>query len=589
MSRVQRLSTIWGFPNVPGARSPEGGCELTDPFESRGAETFDLVRDAMIPMRDGTRLAADLYLPHVDEPVAAIVERTGYAKEKSPIHWTRSAEYFAARGFAVAIQDVRGIHGSEGRYYPWLDDGWGENQDGYDTVEWLAAQSWCSGRVGMFGGSYAGATQLRAAVAAPPHLSALVVRQAPASPLQSIRPNGVYQMTEGGGWIVEQTRQALLQAARQLESAQQLDSELFFRSFPDLQFHDQTRWVRDFLQSEPDDPFWIEWDLVAKASAISVPILHFGGWYDLHRRSTVWMYQACREESVARQDQRLVMGPWIHGSRTHADETGRHVGSIDMGEAAKVDMNALSLQWFDHWLRGADNGIMERLAPVRYFVMGDREWRDAEGWPPSGTRPVVLHASGESLGFEAPEMDDQRSFVDRYSDPARTLGGDAVLTVRDDEWDPGDDPGAAASAARQRQRGPQDQSSQEHKGITYTSLPLEAPLTIAGPLTARVSVTIIGTHRPADAFIYVRLTEVHPDGRSIDIVDGACRLVDDESPTVVDLGDTAVTVPTGHRLRMTIYGSNFPRTPLRVGPHDLELEVGTGPASPTTLTATVMT
>jgi uncharacterized protein len=104
----------------------------------------------MVPMRDGTRLATDLYLPSVDEPVPAIVERTGYAKEKSPIHWTRPAEYFASRGFAVAIQDVRGIHGSEGRYYPWLDDGWGENQDGYDTIEWLAtsngarAESGCS-------------------------------------------------------------------------------------------------------------------------------------------------------------------------------------------------------------------------------------------------------------------------------------------------------------------------------------------------------------------------------------------------------------------------------------------------------------
>ena len=561
----------------------------SDPFDRRGTESFDLIRDVMIPMRDGTKLATDLYLPAVDEPVPVIVERTGYAKEKSPIHWTRSAEYFAARGFAVAIQDVRGIHGSEGRYYPWLDDGWGENRDGYDTVEWLAEQDWCSGKVGMFGGSYSGATQLRAAVAAPPHLTALVVRQPPASPLQSIRPSGVFSMTEGGGWIVEQTRQALLQAVRQLEAVQHLDPESFFRSFPTTQFHDQTQWVQDFLGHDPDDAFWEEWDLVTRAGSMTVPILHLGGWYDLHRRSTMWMYQACRRDSPAAAHQRLVMGPWIHGSRTHADETGRQVGSIDMGPGAKVDMNALSLQWFDHWLRDRDNGIMDRLPAVRYFLMGTGEWRSADTWPPAEADPLVLHASFPDLSAETPLDDHQAVFVDRHSDPARTLGGDAVLTVRDELWDPGDDPGAAASAARQRQRGPQDQTSQEHKGLVFTGDVLDAALIIAGPVRASVSVEVTGEHRPDDAAIIVRLSDVHPDGRSIDLVDGACRLRHtDDAPTLVDLGDTAVTIAPGHRLRLGIFGSNFPRVPLRSEPDDVELTVSTGPTHPTTLQISVL-
>jgi predicted acyl esterase len=163
-----------------------------------------------------------------------------------------------------------------------------------------------------------------------------------------------------------------------------------------------------------------------------------------------------------------------------------------MGPAAKVDMNALSLQWFDHWLRDRDNGIMDRLPPVRYFVMGDREWRSAEpgrrpgrkrscSTPPDGTCPSIRHPS--KTGTRC---------VDRYDDPARTLGGDAVLTVRDEHWDPGDDPGAAASAARQRQRGPQDQSSQEHKGLTFNRA-ARKPLTIAGPIRASVSVEVTGS------------------------------------------------------------------------------------------------
>lgn len=542
----------------------------------------------MIPMRDGTRLATDLYLPASDQPVPAIVERTGYAKEKSPIHWTRSAEYFAARGFAVAIQDVRGIHGSEGRFYPWLDDGWGENQDGYDTVEWLAAQSWCTGDIGMFGGSYAGATQLRAAVADPPHLRALVVRQAPSSPLQSTRPDGVYSLTEGGGWIVEQLRQALLQAVRQLESVQALESDSFFRAFPTLEFHDQTAWVGDFLGREPEDDFWVEWDLLEQAARVKVPTLHFGGWYDLHRRSTVRMWQACRTDSAARGDQRLVMGPWIHGSRTHVDETGRWVGSVDMGQDAKVDLNALSLMWFDRWLRGSDNGIMEMLPPVRYFMMGDREWRASETWPPEGTEVLVLHAGPGALSPRPPTDDAQQVFVDRREDPARTIGGDAVLSVRDHGWDPGDDPGAAASGTRQRQRGPQDQSGEEHKGLVFTTEPLKAALTIAGPLRATIAAEVIGQPPPDDAAIVARLTEVYPDGRSIDLVDGTCRMTGGDTPTLVDLGDTAVTVPRGHRLRLGVFGSNFPRNPLRSDPGDLEVVVRTGPASPTTIELTVL-
>lgn len=559
---------------------------MSDLFDAQGQESFDVRRDVMIPMRDGTRLATDLFMPAVARPVPAIIERTGYSKEHSPIHWTLSAEYFAARGFAVAIQDVRGIHGSEGAYYPWRDDGWGEHQDGFDTIEWLAAQPWCSGKVGMFGGSYAGATQLRAAVAAPPHLAALVVRQAPVSPLQSIRPNGVYQMTEGGGWIVEQARQALLQAARQLEAVQGLDSDSFFDAFPRLRFHDQVRWVNDFLESEPDDPFWEEWDLVDRASAIEVPILHLGGWYDLHRRSTLWMYQACRRDSPAADEQRLIMGPWIHGSRIHTDEGGRYVGSVDMGESAKLDLNAVTLQWLDYWLRGVDNQIMERLPPVRYFMMGDREWRDADNWPPEGCDTLVFYAGVDGLSLRSSNDDRRYTVIDRHGDPARTIGGDAVLTVKDDSWDPGDDPGAVASSLRQRQRGPQDQRSQESKGLTFTTEPLDTPLTVVGPISASVSVRIEGDH-PDDAALVVRLTHVDQDGRSIDIADGASCL-SPSGTSEVDLGDTAITIPTGDRLRLGLFASNFPRVPRRRQAGDLTMTVATGPGSPTTLSLSVL-
>lgn len=596
---------------MTGDTAASGGWHPVDP----GARaTFDIVRDVAVPMSDGTILSADLYLPAVARPVPAILDRTGYGRAVSPAHWTKSAEYFAAHGFAVVIQDVRGIHGSAGRYYPWKDDGWGVFKDGFDTVEWVAAQTWCDGNVGMYGGSYSGATQLRAAAAAPPHLRALVSRQAPVTPLVSVRPDGVLMLTEGGRWFAEQARQALLSLARDLETELSRDTEDFYRGFFTQEWPDQLAWVRDFLAHDHDDEFWRSFDVVEVADRIEVPILHLGSWYDLHRRSTMAMFDACRKRSPAAASQRLLMGPWLHGTRWHTDEHGRYVGEVDMGPQARLDLNALSLRWFERWLidepqrEGASESTADAssaadevhrrpqriagLAPVTYFVMGRREWREADRWPPAGSTPRSWFTYGDEL-LDGPATDVViRTFIDHSADPARTIGGDAVLSESQSQAGEGGDHAGAQSDMRTRQRGPRDQRAQEHKGVTFTTALLEDPVVFTGRVTVTASVQVESSMGVVseDAFLLARLSEIVPDGRSLDLVDGACRIEPDaegKAEVTIDLGDTAVEVPAGHRLRLTILASNFPRAQRRRDGSDLTISVHTGAGSRTALTGQV--
>lgn len=565
------------------------------PVDPGDRATFDVLRDVMVPMSDGTMLAADLYLPMVDRPVPAVLDRTGYGKGSSPAHWTRSAEYFAAHGLAVVMQDVRGIHDSTGRYYPWKDDGWGAARDGYDTVEWVAAQPWCDGNVGMFGGSYSGATQLRAAATAPPHLRALVSRQAPVTPLMSVRPEGVLMLTEGGRWFAEQARQALLSLADDLEAVLSGSTEDFYQSFFSLEWPDQLAWVRDFLAHDHDDAYWDEFDLVAQADRIQVPVLHVGSWYDLHRRSTLAMFNACIQRSPAAADQRLLMGPWLHGSRWHTDDHGRFVGEVDMGSQAKLDLNALSLRWFEHWLvdvpqrRSAGQGP---FAPVTYFLMGRREWHQAAQWPPVGAVERNWFPQGDLLGDRPADDVVTCSFVDRFDDPARTIGGDAVLSESMGQDHGRSGGGGEQSDLRTRQRGPRDQRPQEHKGVTFTTPPLDAPLILTGHLSVTVRAHVAsstGSVGP-DAFLLARVSEIVPDGRSLDLVDGARRIEPDSEGNVeivIDLGDTAVEIPPGHRVRLSIHASNFPRAQRRRDRSDLTVRIHTGGPRSTVLVAQV--
>ena len=179
---------------------------------------FRILKDLVQPMRDGTPLRADVYLPEGDGPFPALVERTPYGKENSPEKQVGAPEFFASQGYAVVVQDVRGRFASEGRFVPFHDDGWGANRDGYDTVEWIAAQPWCAGKVGTIGGSYAGATQYRLAPTRPPHLVAMYVRESSADYwAEWVYHGGAFELGFMFEWTVRWTHNNLARLARSAE------------------------------------------------------------------------------------------------------------------------------------------------------------------------------------------------------------------------------------------------------------------------------------------------------------------------------------------------------------------------------------
>ncbi len=334
---------------------------------------FTIRRDVPQTMRDGTILRADVYLPKGTGPFPALLERTPYSKDNSPECQVGSPPFFATNGYAVVIQDVRGRFASEGRFIPFHDDGWGVNRDGYDTVEWIAAQPWCDGNVGTIGGSYAGATQYRLAPTRPPHLRAMYVRESSADYwAEWVYHGGAFELGFMVEWTLKWTYNNLPRLARSpeeqaqrrgvLEKAlQELPSwhrELPLHPNPLVEGLDD--WYNEFLAHPDDGPFWWRWNIAQRHGDIDTPIVHMGGWFDIFLAGTIKNFTGTRAKArtqAARDAQRLVVGPWIHGPWNMAQTVQ---GEVDFGGEAIRDYNAIRLPWFDHWMRGARNSRARR-------------------------------------------------------------------------------------------------------------------------------------------------------------------------------------------------------------------------------------
>ena len=521
---------------------------------------FTIRRDVPQTMRDGTILRADVYLPKGTGPFPALLERTPYSKDNSPECQVGSPPFFATNGYAVVIQDVRGRFASEGRFIPFHDDGWGVNRDGYDTVEWIAAQPWCDGNVGTIGGSYAGATQYRLAPTRPPHLRAMYVRESSADYwAEWVYHGGAFELGFMVEWTLKWTYNNLPRLARSpeeqaqrrgvLEKAlQELPSwhrELPLHPNPLVEGLDD--WYNEFLAHPDDGPFWWRWNIAQRHGDIDTPIVHMGGWFDIFLAGTIKNFTGTRAKArtqAARDAQRLVVGPWIHGPWNMAQTVQ---GEVDFGGEAIRDYNAIRLPWFDHWMRGARNSVPDEPR-VQLFVMGENRWRAADAYPWPGTRetPWYLH-DGARLAPEPPVGAEQ---ADGYQydpeDPVPTVGG-ATLNI----------PGGAC-----------DQRPIEGRCLTYTSAPLERDLTVIGD----VRCVLHAMSTAPDTDFVVRLTDVHPDGFSRLLCDGILRARYRDSgsrPTpltpgqvyqlTVDLWATANTFRKGHRIRVAVTSSSFPR------------------------------
>lgn len=530
-------------------------------------------RHVPVPMRDGTILHADVYRPDAPGRYPILLQRTCYSKDLpvpgAVLVFPITA---ASRGYAVVIQDVRGRYSSQGDFYPFLH----EAEDGYDTVEWAAAQPWSSGRVGTYGGSYLGATQWLAAVARPPALKAIF----PSVTASDFHQGWTYQ---GGAlrlafvesWALLPL--ALLNgvsrlglsadelAAEQWKLAQAVDNFpdtsrfLPLRDFPYLQRPGLAPYFYDWLAHPDRDQYWRRWSIEERHDQITVPAFNLGAWYDPFVDGTIRNFtgmQAGGGSETARRGQKLLIGPWYHSMPLDP-----RVGDLSLPLAALVDLDALHLRWFDCWLKEMDNGIADE-PPVELYVMGENVWRKEREWPlarteytrfylRSGGRANSLSGDG-GLSPEPPGSEPPDVFSYDPKDPVPTCGGALCC------WPAILKPGVV------------DQREVEARDdvLVYTSAPLERDLEVTGP----VEVTLWTESSAPDTDFSAKLVDVTPDGFARNLCDGIIRARYRESlssPSPIEPGRvyryvTALAATSnlfrrGHRIRLEISSGNFPR------------------------------
>ena len=573
---------------------------MNEPSQAR----YEIVVDktVMVPMSDGTRLAADVYRPKAEGRFPAIVERTPYNREESVILRTRTPQYLAERGFVFVVQDVRGRYGSEGIWYPFIDDGWGPKRDGFDTIGWVAEQPWCNGKVATAGGSYAGQTQMFLAPTRPPALACCFIREA-ASDLarQWCYRGGAFELAFNLDWNMRHGVNAMRRLLPLLDQAVAVDPERF-EPLPLAQspllanpFH----WLEDLLAHPDDGRFWRPFNFERQYGEIDVPIYHMAGWFDIFLDGSLRNFagvQAKGKSKGTRDSQKLIIGPWTHGPDIADPTFARHVGDMDFGPEAVVDFNGEMLRWYDYWLNGAQTGIHNEPR-VRYFLMGANEWRSAEAWPPPGGEIQRWYLNEEKSGTAAslndgslaPEKQRSKKGAASYrydpADPVPTLGGNTLYGVEREERGWEENPDYAITA------GPRDQRPVEPRCLTYTSAPLVGDLDVVGPVT----VTLYASSDGPDTDFAAKLCDVFPDGKAILVVDGIVRARYRKSrsrPKLlkakrvyrfrIDLWPTAWRFLAGHRLRLAVTSSNFPR-------FDRNLNTGEDPRESATMRVAINT
>jgi putative CocE/NonD family hydrolase len=526
-------------------------------------------RNVLMPMRDGTQLAADIYSPSAAGTSPTLLERTPYNKDSSSEISTGAPQYFASRGYVVIIQDVRGRFRSQGDFYPFHDDGWRINRDGYDTVEWIAAQSWSNGKIGTIGGSYSGATQYQMTPTRPPHLTAQFVRESSSDyRAEWVYRGGALELAFVLPWALGVTLNNVHQLVPEAEVESRRAVLTKVRDEMDSWFKDRplaparflaglSDWYNEWLDHPDDGPFWWQWNVGLKYHEVDTPVYHLGGWFDGFLRGTLLNFQGFQRHAQSersRNAQKLILGPWIHGP-TNIDK--RVVGEIDYGPEAVVLINPLRQRWFDYQLKGIDTGIMNEPA-VTYFTMGTNTWQQTSTWPPPDARPLVLYLNGEksgtaqspndgSLGYAAPSAEDRPdSYLYDPDNPVPTRGGGFL--------------GAMS--------GGYDQRPVEPRVLTYTSAPLERDLEVSGTVTG----TLYAMTTARDTDWIVRLSDVSPDGHSRIVADGILRARyrnSYEKPELVppnqveklevDCWSTSNRFLAGHRIRVAVSSSCFPR------------------------------
>jgi putative CocE/NonD family hydrolase len=532
------------------------------PAFAASAEQYPVTFEGDVPvtMRDGVILRADIYRPNAEGKFPVLLQRTPYNKHNG-IGFGMKA---AAGGYVVIFQDVRGRYASEGEWYTFKN----EPNDGYDTVEWAAALPYSDGRVGMFGGSYVGATQMLAAIAHPPHLAGIC----PVVTASNYHENWTYQGGAFAQWFDEDWTSGLAQNAYERLVWRQHDPvggiwTLPLTNYPILNLEKRP----DLASNAPVAPYFLDWlahpgyDDYWKAlsieehfSEIKVPALHVAAWYDLFQAGSLRNYEGIRDHggsAAARKGQQLVVTIGGHAG------SGPKVGDVDFGPAAKEPDDAYDLPWYDYLFKGAKNQFASGK-PVKIFVMGANQWREEEDWPLARGKNTkyFLHSGGKAnslrgngvLSTTAPGKESPDQYVYDPANPAQTIGG--PLCCEPDRWP----------------AGPRDQRPVEARDdvLVYSTPPMSDDLEVTGP----VSLELYAKSSAVDTDFTAKLVDVWPDGFAQNLTEGIIRARyrdSRETPELmtpgqiykftIDVWSTSNVFKKGHILRLEVSSSNFPR------------------------------
>lgn len=538
-----------------GAEHPSGA--------DRAYASSFVCKDVMIPLRDGVRLAADIYFPSDDGVQAApgrfpvLLMRTCYGKEQMPLFYGTDT----SKGYVLVYQDVRGTFQSEGDFRPMLNEG----PDGFDTTAWLARQSWSDGRIGTFGGSYMGGTQIVLAAERPPNLVTSLAEIASTDQFKNgwVYTDGVFMgvaphwsghLAAGHAPHLPPTQRDLLEAdfaALGIPMAPGATVEVEARMLRTLPLRDipiarRMPWWSDWLNNWNNPEYFRDNDTSDRLHNLGVPILHFGGWYDFFLRNTYEHYKnistRAKDPAVA-ASQRLLIGPWAHGESSCAA----------CGTNATIDDRALRMAWMDQWFKGKKHPLFDH--PVVLYVMGENRWRAEDGWPLPGTRSTLyyLHSQGGantaagngvlSVNPPAEEPPDRFSYDPR--DPASTLGWEVLFGGRTEQ---------NATEARS-------------DVLVFTSPQLLEDVEVTGEVTA----TLYAASSATDTDWWVKLLDVAPDGKAIILTQGVARARYRMSRTepkalipgriekyAINMWATSNVFKKGHRIRVEVTSSNFP-------------------------------
>jgi hypothetical protein len=528
---------------------------------SSAAAGLVIERNVAMKTRDGVTLKADIYRPAGDGPFPVLLQRTPYNKDTTATLALRAA----SRGYLFVAQDVRGRYASEGEWYTFKH----EINDGYDAVEWAARLPHSNGKVGMVSGSYVGATQMLAAIIRPPHLAGIC----PVVTASNYHENWAYQGGALEQWFDESWTSSLAQdtfshVIQQNANAVTGSTILPLKNFPVFNIkavpdgaqltHTLAPYFQDWLDHPTYDSYWKQWSIEDNYQKINVPALTITAWYDIFLGGSLRNYMGLKAHGgteAARNGQRLIVAIGGHSG------WGRKIGELDFGPNAAFDENDSTLDWYDYLFFGKQNEFAGNK-PVRIFVMGENKWRDEEAWPLERAKNTryFLHSGGKAnsssgdgaLSVEAAPAKAADTFTYDPANPVPTVGGPLCCD------------------ATHLAPGPFDQKAVEARAdvLVYSTPALDRDTEVTGPIT----LDLYASSSAVDTDFTAKLVDVWPNGYAQNLTEGILRARYREStseakPIVpgqiyeykIDLWSTSNVFLKGHRIRLEVSSSNFPR------------------------------